>query len=478
MLPNSTRTIHRAVSSTAVTVASILLLTGSPAPVAGIGDGYLDTTFGVNGSRSVAWDAGGALADRVGDVAADDDGNLYLVGSYDSVFGDDDWGVTKLDADGTPIDSAYLYFDLGGFNTDLPTGVLLDRAGGLLIAGQARAASAVEIRLCRLWTSDLSLDLGFANGNGCATYAYGSVPLYATALARAADGGYLVAGSYDWGGGDSDFFVVKFTAAGLLDTTFNMFDLFHPGMAVVAIDRVAGGADSARSIAVDHLGRILVAGDAEGPAVSNEAAVIRLSAGGVLDSSFGSSGHLGWTYFDGLVDHPTWGMTVAVDPIADTFLIGYSWSMSNGNGAAVGHFDASGAWQNFPGAGSPIREVTWEPGGSNWIRKLLFQCDGRILAVGDSYFGGIYRATRLFANGTVDGSYNVAGVASFSPFANGLGSGLDVAAATLASGRLVFAGTVLNANEDWLAVRMTSELMFCDNLETGTTARWSSSVPN
>jgi uncharacterized delta-60 repeat protein len=453
----------------AFVVPFLAVLAGGLAVPAGAdpNDGTPDPSFGSGGARVFAWNQGGALADWVYDVVADDNGNLFLVGSFDSSWGDDDWGILELNAAGNFVNWQLFVFDLGGANTDLATGVRLDGAGGLLIAGQARTATGAEVRLCRLKTSDLTLDLTFGSG-GCAAYSYLATGLYAVALARAGDGGWLVAGTLGWGSGNTDFFVVKFTSAGLLDTNFNWLDFFHPGMATVGVDLVAGGYDVARAIAVDHQGRVLVAGDAQAPTVSNAAAVVRLTASGERDWSFGASGLQTWTYFDGLVDHPAWASSLAVDPVLDTFLVGYSHYSGDPSevAAAVGHFNAGGNWQNFPGGGSPIREVTWQPGGSNWMARVLVQCNGRILAVGDSFYGGTYQATRLLPNGTVDASYGVAGTASFSPSLHGWGSGNGVASATLSAGRLVLAGTVSNPNDDWLAVRLTSDLIFCDGFES------------
>lgn len=442
-------------------------------------DGTLDPTFGSNGAQPFGWDQGGALSDWVHDAVADDSGNLFLVGSFDSSFGDDDWGILELDSAGLFVNWQFFAFDLESPFTDVATAARLDGAGGLLVSGQARTATGAEVRLCRLRTNDLSLDLTFAGGTGCAAYSYLSLPLNAVALARAGDGGWLVAGQLDWGAGDSDFFVVKFTSAGLLDTSFNPLDPFHPGMAIIPVDLVTGGYDTFRALAVDHQGRILIAGDVEAPAVSNAAAVVRLTASGQLDASFGTSGLQSWTYFDGLVDHPTWAMSVAVDPILDGFVVGYSHLTTDVNevAAVIGHFDAGGNWQNFPGGISPLRDVTWLAGGGNWLARVLVQSDARILAIGDSSFGGTYQATRLLPNGNVDSTYGTAGVASFSPSLAGLGGAHGVASATLAAGRLVMVGTVSNPDDDWLAVRLTSGLIFLDGFESGATGRWSAAVP-
>ncbi len=441
-------------------------------------DGALDPTFGAGGGSALNWNQGGS-SDWVEDVTADDAGNLFYVGRFESLAGDADWGVAKLDSAGGLAGFTFFAFDLGGSNADSATATRLDGSGGLLIAGYAESTSSTEIRLCRLTASNLILDLTFGGGTGCAAYNYLALPLYPVALAPAGDGGWLVAGQLNWGGGDYDFFVVKFTSAGLLDTNFNSLDPFHPGMTVVPVDLVVGGSDLARALAVDHLGRVLVAGEASSPTVSFAAAVVRLTASGELDASFGASGLRTWTYFDGLADQPAWPLGVAVDPMFDSFVVGYShYTASPGEvAAAVGHFDAAGQWALFPGGGSAVREVTWLPLGANWISNVLVQSDGRILAVGDSSSGGTYQATRLLPNGSIDPTYGVSGVASFSPFTHGFGFGHGVASATLWSGRLVMVGTVTNGSEDWLAVRLTSGLIFLDGFESGATGLWSAAVP-
>ncbi len=463
---------------TVLHLALILAVGAVAAGPAAATDGTPDPSFGAGGGTALDWNHGGS-SDWVKDVTTDDAGNLYYVGHFESTTGDADWGVAKLNSAGGLSLSTFFRFNLGAPNSDEAVATRLDGAGGLLIAGSAGSASSAEIRLCRLTTSNLLLDLTFAGGTGCAAYNYAPLPLYPVALARAGDGGWLVAGSLVWGGGDSDFFVVKFTSAGLLDTTFNALDPFHPGMAVVPVDLVVGGADGARGMAVDHQGRILVAGDVEGGLASNVAAVVRLTASGQIDASFGTSGFQIFNYFEGPVNYPTWAMSVAVDPVLDSFLVGYSHFTSTVNEVAAGidHFDAAGNWQNYPGGSSPSRDVTWLPGSGNWLARVLVESDGRILAIGDSASGSTYRATRLLPSGAVDPLYGVAGVASFSPSVQGFGSGHGVAAATLWSGRLVMVGTVTNGSEDWLAVRLTNALIFRDGFETGTTGLWSAAVP-
>ena len=187
-----------------------------------------------------------------------------------------------------------------------------------------------------------------------------------------------------------------------------------------------------------------------------------------------------WTYFDGLVDHLTWAMSVAVDPASDSLVVGYSHHTATANevAAKVGHLDANGNWQVFPGSGVAVRDVSWQTGGSNWIARVLTQCDGKIVVAGDRALGDTLRASRLLANGTLDATYGTAGVASFTLSASGFGAGHGMAFAAFSSGRLVVIGShSISGNWDWFAGRFTDRLVACDAFEAGTRAGWSAASP-
>ena len=123
-----------------------------------------------------------------------------------------------------------------------------------------------------------ALDSGFGNG-GIAADLFSGTSEQARGVVTLPDGKLLVVG--ESGGHRSDFVLARYLADGTLDTTF--------GVGGTVTTDFFGAADSARSVALDTRGRIVVAGWAlrDGRA---DFAVARYLANGTLDSSFDADG--------------------------------------------------------------------------------------------------------------------------------------------------------------------------------------------
>jgi uncharacterized delta-60 repeat protein/uncharacterized repeat protein (TIGR01451 family) len=123
---------------------------------------------------------------------------------------------------------------------------------------------------------DGSADATF-DADGKQDVAFGGTD-FATSVA-VHNGKYVVAGYTDAGGSDQ-FAVLRLTAVGSLDTTFD-----GDGKQVVSI----GAKDVATAVAVQPDGRIVVGGYTEG-VLLNDFAVVRLDADGSLDTTFSGDG--------------------------------------------------------------------------------------------------------------------------------------------------------------------------------------------
>ena len=101
-----------------------------------------------------------------------------------------------------------------------------------------------------------------------------------------ADGRILAAGfDFATGGEDTELFVARFTPEGSLDPSFGAGGIFRRNP--------TGGADEAAAMEVLPDGRILLAGQrsgGEGPPGSSDTWILRLTADGRLDQSFGGGG--------------------------------------------------------------------------------------------------------------------------------------------------------------------------------------------
>ena len=141
-------------------------------------------------------------------------------------------------------------------------------------------------------THNTFMEVARYNANGTLDTSFGvsgfsssRVPGSAAAVAMQSDGKIVVVGT-DSGG--SEFKVVRFTANGDLDTTFN-----HTGVAVTTFDSSGPNSAGAADVAIQKDGKIVVAGRAYtgGFLSSNfDAAVVRYNTNGSIDGSFGSGG--------------------------------------------------------------------------------------------------------------------------------------------------------------------------------------------
>ncbi|MCW2989765.1 MAG: hypothetical protein JWM73_359 [Solirubrobacterales bacterium] len=114
----------------------------------------------------------------------------------------------------------------------------------------------------------------------------------ATQMARAPGGGFVVAGTTSSNPGasqpDRDSFVVaRFSPAGKFDAGFG-----RTGVVQVKVPRPAGGRDATLTgVAVQPDGKVIVAGYVElSDPSTTQAILMRFTAGGALDESFGSGG--------------------------------------------------------------------------------------------------------------------------------------------------------------------------------------------
>ena len=150
--------------------------------------------------------------------------------------------------------------------------------GKIIVGGWATVAGNTDLTLFRLAT-DGSLDTGFGTG-GSVIQTIGSGTDQALALALQSDGRIVVAGVAS-NGSDGDLVVLRYTAGGVLDTTFGTNGIYRHA------DGVATSSGS--SVLVQADGTILIGGQ-----VGSDAVILRLTSGGALDTTFGVMGAMRW----------------------------------------------------------------------------------------------------------------------------------------------------------------------------------------
>lgn len=242
--------------------------------------GDLDTTFDSDGI--VYTQAGNtALADTAHGVAIQSDDKVVAVGEIDS-----DFGVIRYTSTGS-LDST---FDTDGIatmpvsaNIDVAEAVVIDSNGKILVAGYSTdspiAGGIPNAFVVVRFNANGSLDTGFGS-SGKFSSPLGGTVAEAWAIALDANGKIVVAGTVD-----DDFAVARLTTAGVLDTSFdtdgyNTTDIAANGRADAAHGVIiqASGKIVLGGTAEDS------AGDHQ------DFALARYNSNGSLDGTFGTGG--------------------------------------------------------------------------------------------------------------------------------------------------------------------------------------------
>jgi uncharacterized delta-60 repeat protein len=269
----------QAYKRTYAVLLSFLILVLGPATIAAA---ELDATFGNDGR--VATQVGN-YEDRAYAVALQEDGKI-LVGGSSSNGADLDFALVRYNRDGT-MDETFNYD--GTVTTQVGRGddeiaaLALQEDGRILAAGYTMQDGSRDFALVR-YGPDGQRDATFGL-DGIVVTEYGTLDDEITAMTIDDEGRIVVAG-YSTGTTGRAVIVGRYLADGSLDPDFG-----YQGVSLTGI-----GEDAiARSIDVDDLGRIIVAGSYFHEE-RTEVMVLRFTGAGKLDTSFGTEG-LGLTEY-------------------------------------------------------------------------------------------------------------------------------------------------------------------------------------
>lgn len=241
--------------------------------------GVPDSTCDSDGFNTFAK---GATATHPLDAIAFDDGSMLVSGDWVNASGDPDVLLAKL----TPTCQLDTTFGTGGFTTVTPFGtgnfnygtrVLMQPDGKILVGGYGAYPAAARNQLVLRYTANGALDTTF-DGDGIAYVDQGTGDKV-LGMALQADGKILLAGT----GGPSGLphtSLVRLTSAGALDTTFNV-----TGKLLQSVDATNG--DGAHDVVVLPDGRIQIAGSTAG---TNHLYVARYRSDGTIDPSLNGTG--------------------------------------------------------------------------------------------------------------------------------------------------------------------------------------------
>lgn len=180
---------------------------------------------------------------------------------------------------------------------------------------------------------------------------------------------------------------------GLLDPTF--------GTGGKTTSKIGPKWSTASAVAVQPDGKIVVAGTSDG-AFGGDIAVARYDGSGVLDPAFGTGGQV-ITPISNTNDAAS---AVAVQPDGKIVVIG---RVNNSNDVAVVRYSAAGKPDPTFGSGGVV--VTSVAGNTDGASGLVLQPDGKIVVVGTTYNGSSSDVfvMRYAANGLLDPAFGIFG---------------------------------------------------------------------
>lgn len=328
-------------------------------------------------------------------------------GDLDSTFNTIGTAVTNVTTRAT-------YSDAGG------TAVQSD--GRIVVAGAYDAGGGItHISLTR-YNPDGSVDGSFGNGGEVKT-TIGSNDIV-TGVGLQSDGKIIVVGSANLGGvKGEDFFVARYTNAGVLDATYNSGVGGTPGYKTIEIGVNAGTPapqavfDRAQAVAIQSDDKVVVVGYSDNNidnGVNNfgrDWSLARLNTDGTLDTSFDTDGkqifHFAGTGTSG-ADRI---LAVTIQPADQKIVVagrGTSTQLGvarlNTNGSLDTSFNGTGLFLGSPPGGS----------GADRFQAIKIDSSNRIVGAGYFYDGtkGNMLVGRINANGTIDTSFDSDGYAT------------------------------------------------------------------
>ncbi len=319
-------------------------------------NGTLDTSF--NGSGKVTTAVGGN-SDHALAVALQSDGKIVVVGDS-TIGGQLDFAIVRYNVNGS-LDTSFngtgkatTDFDIGN---DLGKSVAVQADGKIVVAGWAHAGGTHVFGLVR-YTASGFLDSSF-NSTGKVTTSFRGEEDEANGIALQTDGKIVVVGSSS-GGGTRDFAIARYNANGSLDSTFS-----GTGKVILAF----GSTESiARSVAVQSDGKIVAVGDSNYSAF----ALVRLNGSGTMDTTFNGSGKV-------TTQNAGYGNSVVLQSDGKILVAGSP-------NFTLARYNSDGSLNTTFGNAGMVTTIFGDS--DSWGAGVAVQNDGRIVVAGYSY---IYR---------------------------------------------------------------------------------------
>ncbi len=258
-------------------------------------NGSLDTSFGNGGIVTTNFPQGSYAFD----VALQPDGKIIAAGTvfvnFDSgESSDTDFALARYNPDGTPDatfgNGGQVSTDFVGFEDDAFS-VLIQPDGKIVAVGSANDPATFYDFAAARYLSNGMIDATFGVA-GKVSNDFGAAGFdRARSAALQADGKIVAAGfAISQNGGVQNFAVARYTANGILDTTFS-------GDGRTQID-FGNCCQSAMKVLLQSDGKIITVGGSNGESSEDDFLLARLSPRGSLDNTFGVGGKVRTSFGD------------------------------------------------------------------------------------------------------------------------------------------------------------------------------------
>jgi uncharacterized delta-60 repeat protein len=384
-------------------------------------DGTLDASFGSGGKVTTAFESWGA---SVSAVVIQGDGKIVAAG-YAYIHGHIDFTLARYSSDGT-LDASFgssgVVTTNFGEEDDYAYAAAIQDDGKIVAAGRAWVNDYEHFALAR-YDSNGALDASFGNG-GQVTTAIGRKTNAAYAVAVQSDGkivaaGYAEIGHYDY----PVFALARYNSDSTLDGSF--------GSGGRVTTDWEGWTNGARAVALQDDGKIVAAGHA-GLRNNTDFALARYNSDGTLDTSFADGGQV-TTDFGGKNDQ-AYAAAIQSDGkivAAGDAMIGFRYAF------ALARYNGDGALDTSFGSGGKV--TTGLEGGGLYASGVVIQSDGKIVVAGygwDSSHTG-FALARYHSDGTLDTSFGSGGLVT-TPIGDVVHAAHDLAIQS--DGKIVAAG--------------------------------------
>ena len=221
--------------------------------------------------------------------------------------------------------------------------------------------------------------------------------------------GRIVVAGYSYSGLDYDMALWRYNADGTLDTTF-------AGAGFTLHNDAAGGNDwdYGRAVAIDSSGRILVTGDSD-RGTNGDMAIWRYNTDGTLDTTFAGAGFVTHHNAAGGAGGDQ-GNSIAIDSLGRIVVAGYSWRGVVGYyDMAIWRYNTDGTLDTtFNGNGIAVHNDAAGGNGNDYGNAISFDSSDKIVVAGNSHsFSQVMALWRYNTDGTLDTTFNSLGYATY-----------------------------------------------------------------